>query len=69
MQEPTSAPKRTFSAKEFARLINREVRTLYTWKSEGRLVPTIDFTGRYIYTEDDFEEVMGIPYREAYPSG
>lgn len=69
MQEPTLEPQRTFTAKEFARLINREVRTLYTWKSEGRLVPNTDFIGRYIYTEEDFEKVTGLAYREVYPSG
>ena len=52
----------TFTAKEFALLVNRDVRTLYMWSREGKLNPSRDFSGRYIYTPEDFEKVMGRPY-------
>ena len=55
---------RTFTSQEFATLVKRDVRTLYAWKREGRLVPRLDFSNRYVYDEEDYELVMGKPYRE-----
>lgn len=56
--------QRTFTAKEFARLVNRDVRTLYMWSREEKLIPSKDFSGRYIYTPEDYEKVTGRPYVE-----
>lgn len=56
--------QRTFSSKEFAELVNRDVRTLYMWAREGKLDPKRDFSGRYQYTEKDYETVTGRPYVE-----
>lgn len=55
---------RTFTAKEFAELVGRDIRTLYMWDREGKLVARRDFSNRYIYTTEDYEKVMGRPYIE-----
>lgn len=52
----------TFSTREFARLVNRQESTLYEWKRTGKLVPNKDFSGRYVYTDLDYEKVMRKPY-------
>ena len=51
----------TYTTKEFAKLVKREVRTLYSWERSGKLVPQKDFSGRNIYTDKDYEKVMGVP--------
>lgn len=60
----SQSTQRTFTAKEFAILVNRDVRTLYMWSREGKLVPERDFSGRYIYSTEDYEKVTGRPYVE-----
>lgn len=52
-----------FNTKEFAELVGRQVTTLYDWRRSGKLVPKKDFSGRYVYTEEDYEKVMRRPYR------
>jgi DNA-binding transcriptional MerR regulator len=51
--------ERTYTTKEFAELVGRQTRTLYLWEQQGKLVPKKDFNGRNIYTEEDYEIVMG----------
>lgn len=50
---------RTFTTKEFAKLVGREPRTLYAWERQGKLIPKKDFNGRNIYTEEDYKKVTG----------
>lgn len=64
-----SSTQRTFTAKEFASLVNRDVRTLYMWSREGKLVPNKDFSGRYSYSTDDYKLVTGKDYVEMQESG
>lgn len=54
--------QQTFSTKEFASLVNREVRTLYIWARTGKLIPQKDFANRNIYTSADYEKVMNRKY-------
>lgn len=56
--------QRTFTAKEFASMVKRDVRTLYMWSREGKLVAEKDFSGRYCYTTKDYETVTGRPFIE-----
>lgn len=51
----------TFSTREFAELVNREPRTIYTWIRQGRLIPKKDFRSRLYFTPEDYEKVMGKP--------
>lgn len=48
---------KTFTTREFAKLVGREPRTLYSWQRSGKLIPKKDFNGRNIYTESDYEKV------------
>lgn len=53
--------KRTYTTKEFAKLVKRETRTLYSWQRTKKLVPQKDFNGRNIYTEEHYMRVTGQP--------
>lgn len=56
---------KTYTTKEFAALINRETRTLYSWERSGKLIPKKDFNGRNIYTEEHLEEYYKPKPKEA----
>jgi DNA-binding transcriptional MerR regulator len=47
-----------YTTKQFAQMVGRETRTLYSWAREGRLVPKKDFNNRNIYTPEDYITVM-----------
>jgi DNA-binding transcriptional MerR regulator len=48
-----------YSTKQFAQMVGRETRTLYTWARAGKLIPKKDFNGRNVYTATDYAIVMG----------
>jgi DNA-binding transcriptional MerR regulator len=50
---------RTFTTKEFAELLGRKTRTLYSWQRSGKLVPQKSWDGRNIYTTEDYKTVTG----------
>lgn len=55
--------KYQFSTQEFAILVGRKQSTVYSWAYTGRLIPQKDFCGRNIFTEEDYEKVMGKPFK------
>lgn len=51
----------TFTTREFAELVNRNPRTIYLWVQQGKIKPERDFNGRYFFTPQHYEQVMGVP--------
>lgn len=54
------AEVKCYSTREFAKLVNRRVSTLYDWAYTGKLTPKKDFNGRNIYTEEHYKSVTGM---------
>lgn len=52
--------KYRFTTEEFAVLVNRDIKTLYSWAYYKKLQPHKDFSGHNIYTEEDYKTVTGL---------
>lgn len=60
----TCMARRTFTSEEFAQMVNKRIRTLYSWNESGKLIAKKDFSGNYFYTPEDYEKVMNRPFVE-----
>jgi predicted site-specific integrase-resolvase len=59
--------KSTYRLNEFAKLINRSVKTLQKWDRLGKLKAHRTATNRRYYTHDQYLEYMGIVQKNALP--
>lgn len=51
---------RVFTARQFAKLVNRQVSTLYNWTYTKKLIPLKDMSGRLLYTDEHYKAVTGL---------
>lgn len=49
-----------FTSEQFAYLVGRSKKTLYTWRLTKKLEPLRDLSNRYVYTEEHYKKATGL---------